>query len=119
MLRRAGQLLPFRHMSTSSKLVLLTSAERSDLLPTLPKWKPNAEQTSISRALKFSDFNETWGFMSRVALRAEKLNHHPEWKNVRPTANQVDVGIQCCRYHVDDAFRQGSFKTGYHVGAIH
>jgi 4a-hydroxytetrahydrobiopterin dehydratase len=69
-------------MSSSSKPILLTSTERSDLLPNLSKWKTNANETSLSRALKFSNFNEAWGFMSRVALRAEKLNHHPEWKNV-------------------------------------
>ena len=72
-----------RFMSTS-KTVLLTVAERSEVLKTLQNWKPNAEETNISRALKFRSFSEAWGFMSRVALRAEKLNHHPEWKNVRP-----------------------------------
>jgi 4a-hydroxytetrahydrobiopterin dehydratase len=71
-------------MSTS-KTVLLTATERSEVLKLLQKWKPNAEETTISRALKFQSFSEAWGFMSRVALRAEKLNHHPEWKNVRLT----------------------------------
>jgi len=68
-------------MSTS-KTVLLTPAERAELLNSLPKWKANEAQTTISRALKFKTFSEAWGFMTRVALRAEKLNHHPEWKNV-------------------------------------
>ena len=82
MLRHSTQFHPLRMMSTSSKPVLLSTIERSELLPTVPKWKPNAEQTSITRALKFSNFNEAWGFMSRVALRAERLNHHPDWRNV-------------------------------------
>ena len=70
-----------RFMSTS-KTVLLTSSERAEALKSLGKWTANKEQTTISRALKFKSFSEAWGFMSRVALRAEKLNHHPEWKNV-------------------------------------
>ena len=38
----------------------------------------------------FKDFSEAWGFMSRVALKAEKMNHHPEWFNVY---NRVDVTL--------------------------
>ena len=74
-----------RLMSTA-KTVLLTAIERTEVLKSLQKWKPNTEETNISRALKFQSFSEAWGFMSRVALRAEKLNHHPEWKNVCPNA---------------------------------
>ena len=70
-------------MSTA-KTTLFTPEERNNALSSLKKWKPNSEQTSISRALKFESFSEAWGFMSRVALRAEKLNHHPEWRNVAP-----------------------------------
>ena len=69
-------------MSTT-KNTLLPPSEVSELLKTLPKWKASADETSISRTIKFESFSEAWGFMSRVALRAEKLNHHPEWKNVR------------------------------------
>jgi len=89
-----------RSMSTS-KTVLLTTTERSEALKSLQKWKPNAEETNISRRLKFQSFSEAWGFMSRVALRAERLNHHPEWKNVRPNGwklltqvyNRVDITL--------------------------
>lgn len=56
--------------------------DRRDILLELPKWTPSTDEKSISRSMKFSSFSEAWGFMSRVALRAEKLNHHPEWKNV-------------------------------------
>jgi 4a-hydroxytetrahydrobiopterin dehydratase len=70
-----------RFMSTG-KTILITPSEREQILSKLQKWTPGADETSISRSLKFSSFSEAWGFMSRVALRAEKLNHHPEWKNV-------------------------------------
>jgi 4a-hydroxytetrahydrobiopterin dehydratase len=61
----------------------LPPSEISELIKALPKWKASADESSISRSVKFESFSEAWGFMSRVALRAEKLNHHPEWKNVR------------------------------------
>ncbi|GAA5872946.1 hypothetical protein JCM16303_006887 [Sporobolomyces ruberrimus] len=43
---------------------------------------PSAQRQTLSRDFKFKDFGQAWGFMSRVALQAEKLNHHPEWSNV-------------------------------------
>jgi len=80
-----------RFMSTN-KTVLLSPAERSEIIPKLSKWSTNAEQTTMSRALKFQSFSEAWGFMTRVALRAEKLNHHPEWKNVHCRPTELIVG---------------------------
>jgi 4a-hydroxytetrahydrobiopterin dehydratase len=44
----------------------------------------------LRRTFTFADFNEAWGFMSRVALLAEKADHHPEWSNVW---NQVTVEL--------------------------
>ena len=40
------------------------------------------ENNQIKRTFEFKDFIEAWGFMNKVALHAEKLNHHPEWSNV-------------------------------------
>lgn len=45
---------------------------------------------AIKKEFKFSDFNEAWGFMSCVALKAESMNHHPEWFNVY---NRVEVTL--------------------------
>ncbi|GAA5823596.1 hypothetical protein JCM5353_006317 [Sporobolomyces roseus] len=45
---------------------------------------------SLRRDYKFKDFGQAWGFMSRVALQAEKLNHHPEWSNVY---NKVSITL--------------------------
>jgi 4a-hydroxytetrahydrobiopterin dehydratase len=75
------------------KNTLLPPLEVSELLKTLPKWKTSGDETSISRAIKFESFSEAWGFMSRVALRAEKLNHHPEWKNVRLVVSLLITGL--------------------------
>ena len=49
-------------------------------LSTLTNWKQDGNV--ITRDIKFGNFVEAFGFMTKVALEAEKLNHHPEWKNV-------------------------------------
>lgn len=66
----------------------LTEAERASLGATLPDWSLVPGRDAIRRAFRFQDFNEAWGFMARVALLAEKLDHHPEWSNVW---NQVSI----------------------------
>lgn len=60
----------------------LDEAERATLPTRLPLWRPVDGRDAIERSLKFSDFNTAFGFMARVALVAEKLDHHPEWSNV-------------------------------------
>ena len=52
-------------------------------LANLKGWE--VENGKISRTFKFNDFNEAFGFMTRVAMEVEKLNHHPEWFNVYNT----------------------------------
>ena len=71
---------------------LLTEAERNALLPGLGDtgWAAVEGKDAIRKVWKFKSFSEAWGFMSRVALAAEKLNHHPEWSNVY---NVVDVTL--------------------------
>lgn len=52
-------------------------------LAQLPGWSGAAGgRDAIVRSYRFPDFNAAWGWMSRVALLAEKLDHHPEWSNV-------------------------------------
>ena len=60
----------------------LTEAERAEALGTLPGWTLHADGLAISREFKFGNFSEAWAFMARVALLAEKHDHHPEWSNV-------------------------------------
>lgn len=47
-----------------------------------PDWHLSADEKTITRAFKFKDFSEAFAFMTRVALLAEKADHHPEWQNV-------------------------------------
>ncbi len=66
--------------------------ERLDVeqvLGTLPLWRLHpGDRPAIARRLAFADFNAAFGFMTRVALRADKVDHHPEWFNVY---NRVEV----------------------------
>ena len=61
----------------------LTDAEISEHMKALPKWELGEDR--IKRTFKFKDFVEAFGWMSSVALIAERMNHHPEWKNVWAT----------------------------------
>jgi 4a-hydroxytetrahydrobiopterin dehydratase len=67
---------------------LSVEARRSALMG-LPGWKEVAGRDAIERIFVFKDFNEAFGFMSRVALVAEKSDHHPEWRNVYKTVEVV------------------------------
>src|SRR5689334_5970985 len=60
----------------------LTDAERTARGTTLSAWQLTEGREAIRREFKFRDFSTAWGFMSRVALLAEKHDHHPEWSNV-------------------------------------
>ena len=54
----------------------------------LSGWIEVSGRDAISKAYKFADFNAAFGFMTRVALKADKMDHHPEWSNVY---NKVEV----------------------------
>jgi 4a-hydroxytetrahydrobiopterin dehydratase len=60
----------------------LSGKARSDALATLKGWTEVSGRDAIQKSFKFADFNQAWGFMCRVALAAEKADHHPEWSNV-------------------------------------
>ncbi len=66
----------------------LTEAERADALDALPDWDYDEGRDAISRRFTFADFSAAFAFMTRVALLAEKHDHHPEWSNVW---NRVDI----------------------------
>ncbi|MCA9663461.1 MAG: 4a-hydroxytetrahydrobiopterin dehydratase, partial [Myxococcales bacterium] len=60
----------------------LSPAHRADALASLSGWTQVHGRDAISKTFRFADFSEAWGFMSRVALVAERDGHHPEWFNV-------------------------------------
>jgi 4a-hydroxytetrahydrobiopterin dehydratase len=63
----------------------LTSEERSTQLAQLQGWQAIAGRDAIHRQFRFADFNEAFGFMTRVAIKAQEMNHHPEWFNAYST----------------------------------
>lgn len=67
----------------------LTGEARKSALQGLPGWTELKGRDAITRTFIFADFNEAFGFMSRVALVAEKHDHHPEWRNVYKTVEVV------------------------------
>ena len=68
----------------------LDSEARRAALASLPQWTEVAGRDAITCSLRFDDFNAAFGFMARVALKAEQMNHHPEWFNVY---NRVDITL--------------------------
>lgn len=60
----------------------ITDAERAALGTTVPGWAVAPDRDALRRDFKFADFSEAWAFMTRVALLAEKFDHHPDWSNV-------------------------------------
>lgn len=70
-------------------VVQLTETARQAALRNLPRWRAVEGRDALTRTLKFKDFNEAFGFMARVALVAEKHDHHPEWRNVYNTVEII------------------------------
>lgn len=68
----------------------LTEAEVAAALAELPGWSLRADGLAIERTFRFKDFAEAFGFMARVAIHAEKADHHPEWFNVY---NRVEITL--------------------------
>jgi 4a-hydroxytetrahydrobiopterin dehydratase len=68
----------------------LTSEARKAALAKLTGWTEVAGRDAIAKKFVFKDFSQAFGFMTRAALMAEKMDHHPEWSNVYKT---VDVTL--------------------------
>ena len=60
----------------------LSETDRAEAMSSLPDWRYDADADEIAREFRFADFVEAFGFMARVALLAERRNHHPDWTNV-------------------------------------
>ncbi|RHZ80370.1 hypothetical protein Glove_137g36 [Diversispora epigaea] len=77
----------------SKMLQKLNQQERDSQLSTLlntNSWELLQERDAIKKTFKFKDFNEAFGFMTKIALKAEKMDHHPEWFNVY---NRVEITL--------------------------
>lgn len=68
----------------------LTADERRDALGSLDGWAEADGRDAIQKTFQFKSFNQAFGFMTRAALAAEKMDHHPEWFNVY---NRVEVTL--------------------------
>jgi 4a-hydroxytetrahydrobiopterin dehydratase len=69
-------------------VAVLGDAERGEALAGLPGWTFDGKRNGIAKRFVLADFSEAFAFMTRVALAAEKADHHPEWSNVW---NKVDI----------------------------
>jgi 4a-hydroxytetrahydrobiopterin dehydratase len=70
--------------------MMLSDTERDEALRALEGWSWDAEAKAIRRTFHFRNFSEAFAFMTRVALAAEKADHHPDWSN---SWNRVDVAL--------------------------
>lgn len=82
----------------------LTSEQLKEALIELEGWQKVDRREAIYKSFKFRDFNAAFGFMTRAALYAEKLDHHPEWINVY---NRVDVTLST---HSEDGITELDIK---------
>ena len=69
-------------------MAILSENERAEALAGLGGWAWDAQRNGIGKCFTFADFSAAFAFMTRVALAAEKADHHPDWSNVW---NKVDI----------------------------
>ena len=63
----------------------LIGKDREKALSALDCWREDADRDAIKKTFTFKNFNQAFGFMTRTALLAERMDHHPEWFNVYKT----------------------------------
>jgi 4a-hydroxytetrahydrobiopterin dehydratase len=90
----------------------LTSEERATQIAELRGWQAAAGRDAIQRQFKFADFNEAFGFMTRVAIKAQEMDHHPEWFNVY---NKVEITLAT---HEADGLTERDIKLARFIDSI-
>jgi 4a-hydroxytetrahydrobiopterin dehydratase len=90
----------------------LSPESRTDLLAQVPAWSMVEGRDAIERHLQFDNFNAAFGFMSRVALLAERQDHHPEWFNV---FNRVHIVLST---HVAGGLTRRDIRLAKDIDAI-
>ena len=90
----------------------LAGAERKAALAKLKGWREVEGRDAIHKSLRFKDFNAAFGFMGRVALAAEKADHHPEWSNVY---SKVEITLTT---HECDGLSARDIKLAEFIDAI-
>ena len=90
----------------------LTENEFQEALTDLEGWQKVEGREAVQKTFKFKDFNAAFGFMTRAALHAEKLDHHPEWFNVY---NRVDVTLST---HSENGITELDIKLARKMNAL-
>ena len=90
----------------------LTGAERAQALKRIAGWSEAPGRDAITRKFVFKDFNAAFGFMTRAALVAEKMDHHPEWSNVY---NRVAIHLTS---HDAGGLTERDFRLAQRIDAL-
>ena len=90
----------------------LTDDARNQALAGLHHWSEHPDRDAITRSFKFGDFVAAFGFMAKVALLAEKADHHPEWSNVY---NKVEILLTT---HDADGLSQKDVELAKKIDAL-
>ena len=93
-------------------MAVLSESERVEALEALDGWRYDETRNGIARSFRFADFGEAFAFMTRVALEAEKADHHPDWSNVW---NRVDILLST---HSDGGVTGKDLALARHINRI-
>nr|WP_281349397.1 4a-hydroxytetrahydrobiopterin dehydratase [Paraburkholderia hayleyella] len=102
---------PFANQD-NTMIPTLTPEQRTQLLAPLTEWQLIPGRDAIQRHLRFADFNEAFGFMTRVAIKAQEMNHHPEWFNVY---NTLDITLST---HDADGLTERDIQLASFIDAL-
>ncbi|WP_279587323.1 4a-hydroxytetrahydrobiopterin dehydratase [Paraburkholderia caballeronis] len=96
----------------ATMITRLTSEARATQLAQLHGWQAVAGRDAIQRHFVFADFNEAFGFMTRVAIKAQEMDHHPQWFNVY---NRVEITLST---HEADGLTERDIELARFIDSI-